>query len=162
MSIYYELRLKDIVLDLSTRPDLLTWFKLEENDKLFLDRSLPKELNEVPTHISTHNIFQDGLDKYFNFDNPKEVSINLCMGNKNYDEELTMFIKMIAPYIVSGELLLWDEIKVRLINYKEMINTSISEGLICSELPDERLYSKTDGYPREELDYELLLYEGID
>ena len=123
MSIYYQCRFKDLVLDLSKRPDIIEWLKFnKELDYGSLeDKITVPEFKDIQYSEIYYNSFTDDLEFIFILEPTDTVKLNICFGNKNRDGSMETIIRTLLKYYVSGKIYFDNERLVREVNIKKTI-----------------------------------------
>ena len=125
MSIYYECRFKNIKLDLSKRSDIKLWLSkskemlndtLSDNEYEIWDNYVPEEIKEYSRVDRFYNSFTDNLIFNINFLENDIVELNLCIGNKNKNNDIERLIWLLKPYIIFGKIYFYDEDITRQVN----------------------------------------------
>jgi len=102
MSIAYECRF-NIILDLSTRPDLIKWLSDPSEE------TLPESLRRFDRVEWLGNDFTDDLKTIIDTSDISNVIMNVCIGNKSKDDDIDGLIYELARYITSGEIYLYND-----------------------------------------------------
>ena len=121
MSIYYECRFKDLRLDLSSRPDVVKWLKQVKEGALD-DLDLPDGMIEDSRCEFLDNSFTENLKKNIDITNVDDVLLDLCIGNKNKDDDIENLILLLKPYIKSGSIFFYNEETVREVDIEKTVD----------------------------------------
>ena len=128
MSIYYELRFKDVTLDLINRKDIFNWLKeckryneqdwslISDNN---LEKAIPDELKEYSRVHSFYNSFTDDLEIKIILYKPL-ATLDTCIGNKSKNDDIDYLILMLSRYITSGRVFYYNEDSISEIDYKKI------------------------------------------
>jgi len=167
MSIYYQCRLKEVVLDLTSRSDIIQWLtNVKQNECKEIEKSLPGELLEKDRIACLHNIFEKDLNMYINFKNVNDlryVTLDLCIGNKNTDDDIENLLLLFSKYYISGQVYYWDERRMCKVNLSTMRTDPdyvLGDDYI-SLIEDEFEYGYT-GIPDNVKSREYYLHDGLE
>jgi len=175
MSTYYECRFKDLKLDLGDRPDIVKWLKQVKEEKLDT-LNLPDGMIKNSRCDFLDNTFTDNLKKNIDISNVNDVLLDVCIGNKNKDNDIENLILLLKPYIKSGSIFLYNEditrevdiketsdiylefknIKESLVEYKNCIEDYNLDNLTNEEDVSDEKYDWCDGSYYGDYLYELL------
>ena len=110
MSTYCGIRFKDVVLDLRERIDIWKWLVEATNlnnmldDESFLSK-VPKEIKDKNKIHYLPNIIYEKFDNTLELAYLGNIKLDMVVSIKNnYEDELEHLVKMLQPYIVSGEI----------------------------------------------------------
>lgn len=110
MSTYCGIRFKDVVLDLRDRTDIWKWLVEATNlnnmldDESFLSK-VPKEIKDKNKIHYLPNIIYEKFDNTLELAYLGNIKLDMVVSIKNnYEDELEHLVKMLQPYIVSGEI----------------------------------------------------------
>ena len=110
MSTYCGVRFKDVVLDLRERIDIWKWLVEATNlnnmldDESFLSK-IPKEIKDKNKIHYLPNIIYEKFDNTLELAYLGNIKLDMVVSIKNnYEDELEHLVKMLQPYIVSGEI----------------------------------------------------------
>jgi len=179
MSIYYNCRLRDCVFDFSERKDIIELLTIIKNDDKKDMGELSTELQELPNPfcIGTNNFMED-IKYNIDLSDVHNVKLDLCFGNKNSDDSMTLILHLLGRYLKSGDSIWYNENSLIYFDMKKLNELKVDEmGLLIEpeevELPDsdelieqdiDRLFKiyKDDVYIEELILYEnLTTYENI-
>jgi len=147
MSIYYECRFKNVVIETTGQDDVTfdirNWLQKVINgsheDVVWEYFTKLPDYEKMSRMENLSNTFTDNLKKSIRFDS-KLITIDLCVGNKNKDEDIERFIALIHPYIKSGDIYFYNEDITRKV----------------------KLFNLTDEEKQELYDEYILTYEVLD
>ena len=159
----HKLRLKDIVLDLSSRLDIYEWMKVckeykwdpKKNSKEFKEQIVPIELRKHWRIQTLEDFMESEFDRKYILDDISNIELNTIISYKNNTCEMEAFVKMLQPYIRSGEIYHNDEDDDRKVNYNSNFNVEIIDD---EEYIYFNYYNKDIFSPEELLKLELELY----
>ena len=110
MSTYCGIRFKDVVLDLRERIDIWKWLVEVTNlnnmldDESFLSK-VPKEIKDKNKIHYLPNIIYEKFDNTLELAYLGNIKLDMVVSIKNnYEDELEHLVKMLQPYIISGEV----------------------------------------------------------
>jgi len=111
MSIYHECRFKEVKLDLSERPDIISWLVYSENARLGVECAIELPPEITPGSICNelfHQCITTDSDDTLTLDisNVREVLIDYTLGNANKDNDIEEVVLLLSQYIISGKIIL--------------------------------------------------------
>jgi len=123
MSTYYQCRFMDVVIDTRERPDIYKWLE-QLNDPASMDKedgdlSVPSGMPKESSCVTFYNSFSEGLDQIIDLNDPSNVKLNFCLGNKNKDRDIEGLIYLLRPYIKSGYIFFYNENYVSEVNLEK-------------------------------------------
>ena len=113
MSTYCGIRFKDVVLDLRERIDIWKWLVRHkeysydniQNPDSFVNDIIPKEIKDKTKIHTLPNIIYEKFDNTLELAYLGNIKLDMVVSIKNnYEDELEHLVKMLQPYIVSGEI----------------------------------------------------------
>lgn len=168
MSTYCGIRFKDVVLDLRERIDIWKWLVEATNlnnmldDESFLSK-VPKEIKDKNKIHYLPNIIYEKFDNTLELAYLGNIKLDMVVSIKNnYEDELEHLVKMLQPYIKSGDIYHNEEDDDRKVDYTSEFDVDIidDEEYIYFNYynkdtftPEELLKLELEGYTNPE-DYE--------
>lgn len=135
MSIYCGVRFKGVVLDLRDRTDIWKWlikhkdynYDNMQNPDSFVNDIVPKEIKDKTKIHTLPNIIYDGFENTLELAYLGNIKLDMIVSIKNNaEDELEHLVKMLQPYIVSGEIYdVYDGISNK-VNYSKCFETEIT------------------------------------
>jgi len=153
MSTYCECRFKNIVMDLSTRPDIVEWltdvkkYLNDENEEI---KSIPNEIKECFLVHDLHNEFTSNFHYDIILEDKYNVLLNILIGNKDRNYDIEHLIHMLAPYVIKGNIYLDKEYGVINVDIDKTIK-ECNLGIICGKPVPE----SEDGFYKEMISEDL-------
>lgn len=163
MSIIHKLRLKDIILDLSKRSDIYEWMKVcrnyewdpNKNSNEFKEQIVPIELRKHWRIQTLEDSMESEFDRKFKLDDITNIELNMVICYKNNNSEMEAFVKMLQPYIKSGDIYHNEEDDDQKVNYTSEFDVDIIDD---EEYVYFNYYNKDTFTPEELLKLELEAY----
>lgn len=113
MSTYCGVRFKDVVLDLRDRIDIWKWliehkdysYDDMQNPDSFVNDIVPKEIKDKTKIHTLPNIIYERFENKLELAYLSNIKLDMIVSIKNnYEDELEHLVKMLQPYIISGEI----------------------------------------------------------
>ena len=131
MSVYYQVRLKKVIIE-TTDKEVLKFIEYSKEIHEFGFSNIlphPKELTLLDEDYSLTNTITDEYKSNTTYEKLSESSymIDTVIGNKNNDNNLEYVIFMLLKYKTFGEIIFWDENYLTRINGNKYIKDSLTE-----------------------------------